>query len=186
MDSKRIVDEAQALARDYLAEQLPRRWMHVSGVARQGARIASAFGDEGGILVAACWLHDIGYSPKLATTGFHPLDGAEFLAAEGWDPRLCALVARHSCAIREARLRSLDAELEQFPDERSALRDALWYCDMTTNPTGEQVSIEGRLAEILHRYGKGSVVFEFIEQATPELLESVRRTEERIHSLQPM
>ncbi|WP_378736672.1 HD domain-containing protein [Nocardia brasiliensis] len=186
MGGNRIVLEAEALAQEYLADQLPKRWKHVSGVARQGTRIAPAFGDSGDLLVAACWLHDIGYSPEIAATGFHPLDGAKFLSTEGWDPRLCALVARHSCAIREARLRSLDAELGRFPDEESALRDALWYCDMTTNPIGEEVSVETRLAEILSRYGDGSVVFDFIQQATPDLVESVRRTEEQIESAQPI
>jgi hypothetical protein len=32
-------------------------------------------------LVAAAWLHDIGYAPELAKTGFHPLDGSAALAA---------------------------------------------------------------------------------------------------------
>jgi predicted hydrolase (HD superfamily) len=30
-------------------------------------------------LRAAAMLHDIGYTPSLATTGFHPLDGARYL-----------------------------------------------------------------------------------------------------------
>ncbi len=37
--------------------------------------------DTGGCrrLVAAAYLHDIGYAPELAITGFHPLDGARHL-----------------------------------------------------------------------------------------------------------
>jgi hypothetical protein len=27
------------------------------------------------VLIAAAWLHDIGYAPGLPETGFHPLDG---------------------------------------------------------------------------------------------------------------
>ncbi|MGW4769812.1 HD domain-containing protein [Nocardia sp. NPDC004278] len=150
--------------------------------ARQGARVAPAFGVEGELLEAACWLHDIGYAPPLATTRFHPLDGAEFLHATGWSDRLCGLVAHHSCAIREARLRGLDEDLlGRFPDEGlSPLRDALWYCDMTTSPDGDEVTVEHRLSEILARYGKGSVVFEFIEEARADLLDSVIRTESRV------
>ena len=34
-------------------------------------------------LVAAAWLHDIGYAPELVETGFHPLDGARYLRREG-------------------------------------------------------------------------------------------------------
>lgn len=177
MGTTDLIAAARELSRRYLEEQLPRRWKHVSGVARQGASIAPSYGEDGDILVAACWLHDIGYSPSLATTGFHPLDGAVFLEQEGWDPRICALVARHSCAIREARLRSLDGELARFPDEGSAVRDALWYCDMTTNPDGQELSVAARLSEILARYGEGSVVFEFIQEARPELVAAVGRTE---------
>lgn len=175
-----IVSDARNLAEVYLAEELPRRWRHVSGVARQGARVGPAFRGDGDLLEASCWLHDIGYAKPLATTGFHPLDGAEFLRAGGWDERLCALVAHHSCAIREARLRGLDQELGRYPDEGSPLRDALWFCDMTTGPEGDEVSAEGRLSEILKRYGKGSLVFEFIEDASPDLLAAVDRTKNRI------
>ncbi|MFF0529565.1 HD domain-containing protein [Nocardia amikacinitolerans] len=183
-----LVSDAKELAQTYLAEDLPRRWSHVSGVARQGARIAPAFSAaDGEVLVAACWLHDIGYAPSLAATGFHPLDGAVFLRDQGWDGRLCSLVAHHSCAVREAKLRRLDQQLAQFHDEGSPLRDALWYCDMTTSPDGEAVTVDHRLSEILERYGAGSLVFEFISEARPELLDSVVRTEDRVRNVvQPM
>jgi hypothetical protein len=35
-----------------------------------------------------------------------------------------------------------------FPDEGGALRDALWYCDLTTSPDGQPVSAPDRIAEI--------------------------------------
>lgn len=171
---------ARSLAEAQLATALPRRWRHVQGVALQGAQIAYAFGAEGDSLVAACWLHDIGYAPSLAATGFHPLDGALFLSGAGWDDRICALVARHSCSIREARLRGLEHELSRFPDEGSALRDALWFCDMTTNPDGELVTIEDRLSEILSRYGEGSIVYDFIIEARDDLCGSVERTKTKL------
>ncbi|MGV9676359.1 HD domain-containing protein [Nocardia sp. NPDC003482] len=175
-----LVSSAQDLARRHLEEALPRRWKHVSGVARQGSSIAHAFKGECDLLVAACWLHDIGYAPTIATTGFHPLDGAVFLGSQGWDARICALVAHHSCAIREARLRHLEDQLAQFADEGSAIRDALWYCDMTTNPDGDEVSVDRRLSEILDRYGEGSIVYRFIQDAKPDLLQSVVATERRL------
>lgn len=170
------VADARSLAEAHLAVALPRRWRHVQGVARQGERIAHLFGTEGDPLVAACWLHDIGYAPALATTGFHPLDGANALCRLGWDDRTCALVARHSCAIREAELRGVEREVSQFPDEGSELRDALWFCDMTTSPDGEPVTVEDRLSEILVRYGEGSIVYDFIVAARDELLGAVERT----------
>ena len=53
------------------------------------------------LLVAAAWLHDIGYAPTLAATVFHPLDGARHLRALGHE-RLARLVAYHSSARWEA------------------------------------------------------------------------------------
>jgi hypothetical protein len=69
------VEDARALAETWLARALPRRWRHVQSVAVRAGRVAKALSlpDD---LVAAAWLHDIGYAPELAQTGFHPLDGA--------------------------------------------------------------------------------------------------------------
>lgn len=54
---------------------------------------------DAGLLLAAATLHDVGYAPRLAATGFHPLDGARFLRDEhGAEERLVRLVANHSFA----------------------------------------------------------------------------------------
>jgi hypothetical protein len=129
-------------------------------------------------LVCAAWLHDVGYAPALAVTGFHPLDGARFLDAAGASRRLVGLVAHHSCAAREAGLRGLSAELVGFDDEPGPVRDALWYCDITTSPDGERVPALTRIAEIMHRYGSDHLVTRFITEATPDLLAAVARTEQ--------
>src|SRR5438128_6751723 len=77
-----LVTWARDLARRYL--DVPRfrdaRWPHVQAVAARAARIAPAFGSHADVLVAAGWLHDIGYAPELAATGFHPLDGGRFVS----------------------------------------------------------------------------------------------------------
>jgi hypothetical protein len=52
------------------------------------------------------YLHDIGYAPRLVRTGFHPLDGAEWLASMG-EIRLANLVAHHTGALHEAGERGL-------------------------------------------------------------------------------
>lgn len=137
-------------------------------------------GDDQEVLVSAAALHDVGYAPDLMRSGFHPLDGARALAEMGAPDRVAALVARHSCAIVEARLRGLDADLETFNDEGGPVRDALWYCDLTTSPLGERVSVPDRLGEIVARYGDGHVVAQFVELARPELLAAVERTERRL------
>jgi HD superfamily phosphodiesterase len=74
-------------------------------------------GQDSGLLRAAAVLHDVGYAPRLATTGFHPLDGARFLRdVHGGDERLVRLVANHSFALLEAEARGLREVLEaEFP-----------------------------------------------------------------------
>ena len=105
-------------------------------------------------LVAAAWLHDIGYAPGLVQTGFHPLDGARFLRRAGVDGPVVSLVAYHSCARVEADVRGLGAELAaEFTPAGPLLTDALLYCDMTTGPDGDHVRPADRLAEIRGRYG---------------------------------
>jgi putative nucleotidyltransferase with HDIG domain len=143
------------MARGALAEVLPRRWEHVRGVAGTAERVVASLPLRGEALVAAAWLHDIGYAPDIAETGFHPLDGARHLAVRGVPERVVNLVARHCYAILEAELRGIDDLLAVFPDECGALRDALWYCDLTPSPDGEPVSARNRIAEIKGRYGPG-------------------------------
>lgn len=79
---------ARDLAMWELAEALPRRWRHVQAVAARVERLSGLPGVSGEVLVAAAWLHDIGYALRLAATGFHPLDGAKFLRTEGAKQRL--------------------------------------------------------------------------------------------------
>ncbi|MEV0432087.1 metal-dependent phosphohydrolase [Nocardia sp. NPDC050413] len=125
-------------------------------------------------------LHDVGYAPKLARTGFHPLDGARFLRDEhGADERLTRLVANHSCALLEAEERGLRSELEAefpLPDNR-LLVDALIYADMTTTPDGQPTTPRARIAEIVGRYGPDTLVGRFIQRATPEIMAASARVE---------
>jgi HD superfamily phosphodiesterase len=117
--------EASALARQHLDPALPGRWRHVQGVGARGAEIAVRLGLADDMLACAAWLHDIGYGPDLAETGFHPLDGARFLRKIGAGDRLARLVAHHSCAVYEARVRGLDRELlGEFEPEESVTADA--------------------------------------------------------------
>jgi hypothetical protein len=144
--------------------------------------------DDAAVLTASAWLHDIGYAPSLAVTGFHPLDGARWLRSEGFDERVTNLVANHSCAHLEAAERGLAAQLAaEFPREDSAIADALWYADMTTGPDGQDFEVTVRLGEIQVRYGPEHLVTRFILKATPEIVAAVRRTEERLKAAsQPM
>jgi predicted hydrolase (HD superfamily) len=176
------VEWARDLARTLLAEPLPRRWAHTQGVAAQAGILAPILGEDADLLTAAAWLHDIGYSPTLVTTGFHPLDGARYLRdTQHADPRLCRLVAYHSCALIEAEERGLADDLTaEFTPERDDLTQALTYCDMTTSPDGERRSVDARLADILIRYGEDHPVTRFVRRATPSLLAAVEATRQHL------
>lgn len=165
-------------ARRLLADELPRRWAHSSGVARQAERIAYAFSPaDQELLVASAWLHDIGYATPVRDTGFHQLDGARYLARQGLPYRLCALVAHHAGAAAVAELVGLAAPLATFDDEQSAVRDALWYCDMTTSPDGELLTFEERMAELRRRRSADDPVIRALAVNEHERAAAVRRTE---------
>lgn len=154
------------------------RWLHVEAVGRCAEKVA--FGslplEDRLVLIAAAWLHDIGYAPQIALTGFHPLDGARYLRTIGADERIVALVAHHSCARFEAELRGLGRALDEFEREEGAVADALIYADMVTGPRGQPLTVDQRLANIFERYAEGSVVHTAISQASGELRAAVLRT----------
>lgn len=162
-----------------LAEHLPDRWRHVQSVASEAIRIADIEGVDRDSLIQSAVLHDIGYSPAVSRVGFHPVDGARFLAARGYGDRVVGLVAHHSGAAVEAGLREVDG-LDRFVDEATATRDALWYCDAVTGPRGERLSPDDRWAEVRQRYGPDHVVTRFLNLAEPTLRAAVDRTRARM------
>lgn len=158
------------------------RFHHVTGVAAAAAGASDAVPREDvDLLVAAAWLHDVGYAESLSETGFHPLDGARYLRAIGAPDRLCRLVAHHTGARVEAANRGLiDTLMEEFPPEASDTADALTYADLTTGPGGSPVSALERVLEILVRYPQNHVVHQSIQHARPELLEIAARVDTRL------
>ncbi len=168
---------ARALAREFLDGE---RLRHTAGVADRAAELAGTVVDElGDLLVAAAWLHDIGYSRLAVDTGFHPLDGARLLGRLGWPDRISALVAHHSGARFVAERLGLAAELSRYPDERSALSDALTYADQITGPDGRPLPIEQRMAEMLTRHGPSSVNAAAHPERGPYLLAVAGRVRRR-------
>src|ERR1700733_2596959 len=162
---------AHDIARSLLEDSLPRRWAHVQGVAETARTLARLVGKNADLLTAAAILHDIGYAPRLADTGFHPLDGARYLRdVERAEPMLCRLVAYHSCAIIEAEERGLARQLaREFRPAPRDLADALIYSDMTTGPDGQRMPIEQRLADVRARYGPADLVTRAIARSAREL-----------------
>jgi len=170
-----------------LLAPLGARWRHTQGVASRAEELVRTVAEEDGdLLVVAAWWHDLGYASSLAVTRFHPLDGARYLAEQGYAQRLCALVAHHSAATFEAEERGLADELAEWPREESAVADALWTADMTTGPRGEHVDYSARLGEILSRYGDDSIVGRAMSRARPEIEAAIARTEARLRAVYPM
>jgi hypothetical protein len=146
------LSDAPAIAEHFVAP-LGRRWKHVQGVAARAAELTpAALLGQHEHLVAAAWLHDVGYSPEIGHTRFHPLDGARYLRAAGWPALVVDLVAHHSGARFEADQRGVAAELADFPLIDSPTMDALVTADLTTGPGGERLSYDERIDEILRRY----------------------------------
>jgi hypothetical protein len=156
-------------------------------VTRAAAALATRLDGDTELLVAAAVLHDVGYAPRLASTGFHPLDGARFLRDKHQiDEGVTRLVANHSCALLEAEERGLHKQLaSEFPaHDDPLLTDALIYCDMTTTPDGAPTTPGARIGEIVSRYGPDSIVGRFIRRAEPEILAATNRIEAAL-STQP-
>lgn len=173
-------DDAQALARRLLIS-LESRWDHTCAVAARASLLSKAVSAvDQDLLVVAAWCHDLGYAPTVAATGFHALDGAQFLSVQGYPARLCGLVANHSAATFEAEERDLIQQLAQWPNEQDAVADALWTADMTTGPNGESVDYETRFDEILRRYDVDSAVARAMTRARPTIQSAIRRTEHRL------
>ena len=156
------------------------RWVHVQAVARAARGVATVLpAEERDLLVAAAFLHDVGYAPSLNRLGFHAVDGARFLRAEGKE-RLARLVAHHSGAGFEAEERGLVQELAAFPDQDGPVMDALTFADMTTGPVGQPMTLEERIGEIQRRYSPDDPVHRAIVRSRPLLQAAIDRTRHRL------
>lgn len=164
-----------------LVTPLGRRWSHVQAVAARAEELADAVPcPDRNSLIAAAWLHDVGYSQVIGHMHFHPLDGARYLRDEGWPATIVDLVAHHSGARYEAKERGLSAELAEFPFPDGPVLDALVTADLTTGPSGERLTYDERIAEILDRYPPDDPVHRAWLAARPVMAECVQRTEARL------
>lgn len=179
------VHHARDLAQILLDGQTE-RWRHTIGVARRAEDLTGTVDDEAEILISAAWLHDIGYSPAVHDTGFHPLDGARYLDRHRWPTRLSALVAHHSgarfvAAVLDSR-RGLATALGGYPREESAVSDALTYADQTVGPAGRRMTLQERATDMLTRHGPDSPNAQVHDVRWPYLVGVANRVERRLHS----
>ncbi|MBQ0923038.1 HD domain-containing protein [Saccharopolyspora endophytica] len=175
-----LVQLAAETAERFVAP-LGRRWEHVQAVAARASELSDAVRPQDrDSLVAAAWLHDIGYAPEIGHTKFHPLDGARYLREQGWSEVIVNLVAHHSGARFEAAERGRSDDLAEFSFEDSALLDALVTADLTTGPAGQRLAFVERIEEIFSRYAPEDPVHRTWVKARPVLAEAVLRTERRL------
>jgi putative nucleotidyltransferase with HDIG domain len=175
------VEEARSLARRLLEDELPRRWAHTQGVAARAGELSAILGNDAELVEVAAWLHDIGYSPVVRSTGFHPLDGARFLRDVVLvDETVCCLVAHHSGALVEADERGITELSAEFDLPDQGLLDALTYSDMTADVDGCQVGVDERLSEILTRYPSEHVVHRAVTRSGPDLRRAALNVQRRL------
>lgn len=109
-------------------------------------------------------LHDIGYSPKCVSTGFHPLDGALYLAATSQysDTQLYAILM-HSNADDLVKYQSETTQalfhyvLKTINKDKSIL-ELVTLADGITDGKGNLVTPLERIADISERYGEDNHV----------------------------
>jgi hypothetical protein len=68
----------------------------------------------------------------------------------------------------------------EFAPVRPELSDALTFCDITTTPTGEDTTVESRIAEVIHRYGGDHPVSRSVKEARPCLVAASQAVERRL------
>jgi hypothetical protein len=176
-----LVASAAATA-ERLLVTLPRRWAHVQAVAARAAELVEVLAEsDRSAVVAAAWLHDVGYAPDIAATGFHPLDGARFVASQGdFADVVAQLVAHHTGATVEAIERGLGEELATFPAPPRRLLDVVTAADVLTGPDGLPVKPAERVAEILRRYPEDDPVHRAVAQSGPGLIATANRVLARL------
>ncbi|MDH6245460.1 HD domain-containing protein [Mycobacterium sp. OTB74] len=171
-----VIDDAAEVAAG-IFDEMPERLHHSAAVAARAQVLSVTVPPSAvDILVAAAWLHDIGYGSRLRLTGFHPLDGALYLRGDGWPEEVCTLVAHHSGSRFTARVLGLDDQLRQFAFVEDPQSDAITVADNTAGPNGTIMTVDERLREKLTRHGPDSTN----TRANPERDDYIRAADRRV------
>lgn len=170
---------ARDLAESCLGE-MGNRWLHVQAVGRSAEQLHKRGYDVSNAVIMSAWLHDVGYSDTVVKTGFHPLDGAQWLRQQAAPEVVVALVAYHSGAKFEAEERRLGDGLARFPAPDQDELDVLTLIDMSTSPIGEWVAVNERLAEILQRYPAEHPVNRAVGRSRGYIADSANRALKRL------
>jgi putative nucleotidyltransferase with HDIG domain len=161
-------DEVLQLVQTVFSRE-PARLAHVLTVANQVRATAQQLAGGSGtpdvdLAYRSALLHDIGYAEALYETGFHPIDGAQYLRRRGYAD-IADLIICHSNSPEQALLRGLPA----ISVSRHLIADIITYWDVQVAQGGQLVTYTERMADIRSRYGDESPVWEAHKQAEPRI-----------------
>lgn len=147
--SPRILADARSV---FYAIATPAMVAHAAVISSRAGEVAARLGlddDDQDLCAAVGLVHDIGKAERVRDTGFHQIDGARYVEPT-LGLRVAGLVAHHSGASTEAKMRGIEMP---YPREQSDVAAVLDYCDLTTLPSGRPISPEERRADIDVRHG---------------------------------
>lgn len=184
----------EASLRQFLSPD-EKRIRHSLGVLRLARQLAEQIFADNIIaenLQTAALFHDVGYSPLLQKTGFHPLDGALFLASQSAPDAVVAAVLWHSGAQSEAdcypKVKAIYEELHDFRAGFDDIVDALTFCDIRTLPDGQMTTLQERISDITYRYGKDHEVSQSFRGQSGSFYTCIDRIRKRVrlHAANPL
>lgn len=162
------------------------RYKHIRGVASQMQALIKQLylGEEDAQkLMKIAYVHDIGYSKRVKSRGFHPLDGAIFSLEKAFGEDVALAVMFHTKAYGEAKLmggKTLEVyqkakELLDKNEKAKHYVDLITYCDLITEKSGEPTTANRRIFKILARNEKNSIVYKNIKANKRSLLRLEKR-----------
>ena len=142
-------------------EKHPDRLRHILTVARKVRETAQQLSAkypemdlDVNVAYCAALLHDIGYLDALTVSGFHPIDGANYLRECGY-PDLAEYILGHSNSPEQATL----LQIEGVVMSPHIIAKLITYWDIRVRQGGALVSYAERLDDIKTRYGVESQVW---------------------------
>ena len=166
-----MVLSAERVARATLGRD-EMRLAHSDATARVAARVSTQLDPAmSEALVAAAWLHDIGHAEPLASTGFHPLDGALHLARSGWPDVVVRLVAHHSGATGLAPYFGADHHLAVLDPVPGPAAEILTFADLVAGKDGRGSTISARIKGKRARHDPDDPIPEDVREARYRMLE---------------
>ena len=123
----------------------------------------------------------IGYGGRIVSTGFHPFDGASFLADAGWPDTVVRLVAHHSHAALIAPYEGLEDEYARIRHMAGLEADVLTWADLTAGLFGQGTTPPRRVSEMRVRHAdRRHIPVEVRERRYLMLLDAAERVDREL------